>query len=55
MKVKTIFWSQTGSEHVILTICSPPRPREGLERIRQHVRQMRQKDQMSLTNLLQIR
>ena len=24
MKEKTIFWSQTGLEHVILAICPPP-------------------------------
>ena len=45
-------WSQTGQLHVIMTIRRPS-PRKGLKSIRQQVvQQMRQRDQMPLTNPL---
>ena len=45
-------WSQTSQLHVIMTIRCPS-PRKGLKNIRQQVvQQMRQRDQMPLTNPL---
>ena len=45
-------WSQTGQLHVIMTIRRPS-PRKELKSIRQQVvQQMRQRDQMSLTDPL---
>ena len=47
-------WSQIGQEHMILTNLTPldPHPREGLASIRQWVQQLRQRDQLPLTNPL---